>query len=121
MGSRYSEYRRIRQARTYRTLGKMSWWRIIVGLLLLMLALLISGLPSDRLVASGHYKAAERLMISPAWMEKYKPERKAVIEAGSLFAAGDTTGAADKLRESGVDPDTLPEELRALLDLPSQA
>ena len=121
MESHYGEYRRIRQERVYRTLGKMSWWRVIIGLLLLLLAFLISGLPSERLAASGHYRAAERLMISPAWMEKYKPEQKAVIDAGSLYADGDLAGAADRLRESGVDPDTLPEELRILLEQSAQA
>ena len=121
MNSRYSEYRQIRQARTYRTLGKMSWWRIAVGLLLLLLVFLISGLPSQRLVKSGHYKTAERLMISPAWMEKYKPELKAVIDAGSLYADGDVDGAAEKLREENVDPEKLPEELRTLLEQSNQA
>ncbi len=116
MDNRYSEYRRIREARAYRTLGKMTWWRIVAGIILLILVLLISGLPSEKLVASGHYKAAGRLMVSPAWMEKYKPEMKAVIDAGSLYADGDIAAAAETLRKNEVDPGILPEELRVLLN-----
>lgn len=121
MGSRYSEYRQIRESRTYRTLGRMSWWRIVIGLLLLLLVLLISGVPSKKLAESGHYKTAERLMISPAWMEKYKPDLKAMIDAGSLYADGDFDGAADRLRKENVDPEMLPEELRVLLAQKDQA
>ena len=54
-------------------------------------------------------------------VKEEQPEQKAVIDAGLLYADGDVAGAADRLRESGVDPDTLPEELRVLLEQSSQA
>ena len=43
MDNRYGTYRQIRAQRTYRTLGKMSWWRIVLGLALLLSVFLISG------------------------------------------------------------------------------
>ena len=33
MDDRHSVYRQIRAQRTYRTLGKMSWWRIVLGII----------------------------------------------------------------------------------------
>ena len=60
-------------------------------------------------------------MISPAWMEKYKPDLKAMIDAGSLYADGDFDGAADRLRKENVDPEMLPGELRVLLEQKDQA
>ena len=53
MNSRTSIYRQIRAQRTWRPLGKMSWWRVGVGIALLLFALLLSGVPSQRLAASG--------------------------------------------------------------------
>ena len=89
MDNRFRIYRQIRAQRTWRPLGKMSWWRVILGVLLLLLAFLISGVPSQRAASTGNFRLAEKLMISPAWMEKYKPELKALIEAGVLFQDGD--------------------------------
>jgi len=104
MDNKYSVYRKIRFDRTYRTLGKMSWWRIVLGIVLLIVVLLISGVVSQRLAAGGNFRAAEKLMIHPAWMEKYKPETKAFIEAGVIFQDGDFEKAALAFSEvEGVD------------------
>ncbi len=97
MENKYASYRRIRYERTNRPLGKMTLWRVLLGIALLLLALLISGVPSQRLAAGGHYKAARALMIAPGWMERYKPADKAFIEAGALLQAGDAPGAAETL------------------------
>jgi len=94
MENKYEVYRQIRYQRTYRTLGKMSLGRIIVGILLLISVLFISGLVSQRLAARGHFRLAETLMIAPQWMEKYKPETKDFIEAGVLYQDGDYEAAA---------------------------
>ena len=40
MESPHSVYRQIRAERTWRPLGKMSWWRIVLGLALLLLVFL---------------------------------------------------------------------------------
>ena len=99
MDNPHSVYRQIRAERTWRPLGKMSWWRIILGLALLLLVFLISGFISQQLAAAGHFKAAEVLMIAPQWMEKYKPEAKAFIEAGVLYQDGDYANAVEAFGE----------------------
>ena len=48
MNNRTAVYRQIRAQRTWRPLGKMSWWRIVLGLALLLLVFLISGFVSQR-------------------------------------------------------------------------
>lgn len=99
MENRYSVYQKIRQDRTYRTLGKMSWWRVALGISLLLLVLLISGTVSQFCASGGHFKLAEKLMIAPAWMEKYKPETRDYIEAGVLFQEGDYESAFNAFRK----------------------
>ena len=91
--SKYAVYRQIRQERTYRPLGRMTGWRVALGLLLLAAVLFIAGVPSQSLAARGHFKAAKTLMLAPGWMEKYKPETKAFIEAGVLYEDGDAEAA----------------------------
>ena len=86
--NKYSEYRRIRAERTYRPLGRMTWWRIALGLALLVFVLFLSGTVSSSLAARGHFKAARRLEVSQRWMETYRPELKAFIEAGVLYEDG---------------------------------
>ena len=88
MENKYSIYRDIRYKRTFRTLGKMSWWRIVLGFILIVLVVFIAGLPSQMLATREEFRMAEKLMISPEWMEKYKPETKAFIEAGVLYEDG---------------------------------
>ena len=95
MENKYDVYRRIRYQRTYRTLGKMSLWRVLLGVLLLASTLFISGFVSQRIAARGNFRLAETLMIAPGWMEKYKPETKAFIEAGVLYQDGDYDAAAE--------------------------
>jgi hypothetical protein len=88
MENKYSIYRDIRYKRTFRTLGKMSWWRIVLGFILIVLVVFIAGLPSQMLASREEFRLAEKLMISPEWMDKYKPETKAFIEAGVLYEDG---------------------------------
>ena len=95
MDNRYGTYRQIRAQRTYRPLGKMSWWRIVLGAALLLSVFLISGFFSQRLAAAGHFQAAEKLMVSPRWVETYRPALKAYIEAGVLYQDGDYEAARD--------------------------
>ena len=93
MNSPYSTYRQIRAERTWRPLGKMSWWRVVLGSLLLLSVFLISGFVSQRLAMAGHFGAAQTLMVSPRWVETYRPELKAYIEAGVLFENGESEQA----------------------------
>lgn len=95
MNSPYSTYRQIRAERTWRPLGKMSWWRIVLGSALLLSVFLISGFVSQRLAMAGHFHAAETLMVSPRWVENYRPELKAYIEAGVLYQDGAYEQARD--------------------------
>jgi len=95
MATNYAQNRKIKQDRIYKTLGKMSWWRIIAGVALLLLLLLISGVASKPFASRGNYKLAKTLMIAPGWMETYKPEEKAYIEAGVLFEEGRYEEALD--------------------------
>ena len=107
MNSRTAVYRQIRAQRTWRPLGKMSWWRIVAGVTLLLLALLLSGVPAQRLAASGRFEAAERLILSRAWMEKYKPESLRFIRAGVLYEHGEEAAAGELLRN--INPSDLSE------------
>ncbi len=91
--NKYGEYRRIRFERTWRPLGKMSWWRVVLGLALLIFAFLLSGALPNSLASRGRFKAAERAVLSERWLEKYRPELKAFIEAGVLYEDGDYEGA----------------------------
>ena len=107
MNSRTSIYRQIRAQRTWRPLGKMSWWRVGVGIALLLFALLLSGVPSQRLAASGRFAAAERMIISRAWMERYKPESMRFIQAGALYGRGEEEAARELL--GSINPSDLSE------------
>lgn len=82
MDNRYSVYQKIRHDRTYRTIGKMSLWRVLLGIVLLIFVLLLSGTVSQMFASHGHFKTAQTLMISKQWMQRYKPETKAYIDAG---------------------------------------
>ena len=107
MSSRTSIYRQIRAQRTWRPLGKMSWWRVGVGIALLLFALLLSGVPSQRLAASGRFEAAERMIISRAWMERYKPDSLHFIQAGALYERGEGEAARELL--GSINPSDLSE------------
>ena len=100
MDNRYGSYRQVRAQRTWRTLGKMSWWRIILGTALLLSVFLISGFVSQRLALAGHFRAAEKLMVYPRWVEQYRPDLKAFIDAGALYADGDYEAAREAFEQS---------------------
>lgn len=106
MDNKYGTYRKIRYDRTYRPLGKMTWWRVVLGIVLLILVFLLSGAVSQGLAFRGHFKAARALMISPSWVERYKPELKAFIDAGVLYEDGEYDAAAETL--AAADPGRLP-------------
>lgn len=93
--NRFSLYRQIRYQRTYRTIGKMSWWRIVLGIVLMASVFLISGVVSQYFASHEQFRTAQFLMISPQWMENNKPETKAFIEAGVLFEDGSYAAAAE--------------------------
>jgi len=99
MENKYDVYRQIRYQRTYRTLGKMTIGRVIIGIILLSSVFFISGLVSQMFAARGHFRTAELLMVAPGWMEKYKPETKAFIEAGVLYQEGDYEAAVEAFDE----------------------
>ena len=99
MDSKYSVYRKIRYDRTYKTLGKMSWIRVVLGVALLISVLLISGAASEPLAARGHFGAAKTLMVWPWWMETYRPEFKAYIDAGVLYEEGNYEDAQSMLKD----------------------
>ena len=88
MDNKYSVYRDIRFKRTYRTLGKMSWWRVVLGVVLIIFVLFLSGVPSQLLASREEFRLAEKLIISPEWMENNKPETLEFIKAGVLYQDG---------------------------------
>ena len=110
MDNRYAEYRQIRYNRTYKTLGSMNLVRIVLGILLLISVLFISGTVSEYFAAQGKYTMAEKTMLFPSWMEKYKPETKAYIDSGAKYESGDFDGAYDALLK--VDPAELSDSTR---------
>lgn len=91
--SNIAQNRKIKADRVYKTLGKMSWQRVVLGIALLVLILFLSGTASELFFKGGHYRLAEHGMISEKWMEKNKPDTKALIDAGYLYACGDADGA----------------------------
>ena len=93
MDNKFSLYRKIRYDRTYRPLGKMSWWRITLGTLLLLSILFFTGIVSRPFEAKGDFRTAKVLLITPAWLAHYHPEDLAYIEAGILYQDGDYAGA----------------------------
>ena len=95
MDNKYAVYRKIRYDRTYRTLGRMSVWRVVLGVLLLISVLFISGFVSQLFAARGQFHVAQALMVSPKWMETYKPEMVDFFEAGVLYEDGDYAAAAE--------------------------
>ena len=101
---KYALYRRIRQERTYRPLGKMSWWRIVLGTLLLLSILFFTGTLSTPFAARGDFRTAKILLITPAWMAHYHPDDLAYLDAGVLYQNGDYEAALDAFR--GIDLDT---------------
>lgn len=101
MDNRYSVYQKIRHDRTYRTIGKMSLWRVLLGIVLLIFVLLLSGTVSQMFASHGHFKTAQTLMISKQWMQRYKPETKAYIDAGVLYQDGELEAAYEMF--SGIE------------------
>ena len=97
MDNKYGVYRQIRYNRTYRTLGRMTWWRIALGAVLLLSVLFISGFVSVRVAMTGHFKTADTLMVD-SFMETYRPTVKAYIEAGVLYDEGDYAAALEAFR-----------------------
>lgn len=95
MDNKYSLYRRIRQERTYRTLGRMSWWRVVTGVLLLISVLFISGQVSMSLASRGHYTAAQKLLVWPWWVDNYRPGLREYISAGVRYQNGDYEAACE--------------------------
>ena len=93
MDNKFSLYRKIRYDRTYRPLGKMSWWRITLGTLLLLSILFFTGIVSRPFEAKGDFRTAKVLLITPAWLAKYHPDDLAYIEAGILYQDGKYEGA----------------------------
>ena len=100
----FAANRQIKADRVYKTIGKMSWWRIIAGLALLALVFLMAGTVSEFFAERGHYKAAQFFMISPGWMEKHKPQEKAYFAAGVLFEEGDYAAAREACAAIGEYP-----------------
>lgn len=115
MDNKYSTYRKIRYDRTYRPLGKMTWWRVVLGILLLLLVFLLSGAVSQSFASRGQFRTAKTLMISPSWVEKYKPELKAFIDAGVLYEAGEYDAAAETLAGADLNRLSNPEKARSLV------
>ncbi len=93
--SKYAVYRKIRADRAYRTLGKMNIYRVAVGILLLILVLFLSGAVSQYFAVRGRFAAADALMLSPRWVEKYKPELKEYVQAGVMYENGEYEQAYD--------------------------
>lgn len=101
--NKFSLYRKIRYDRTYRPLGKMSWWRIVLGSLLLLSILFFTGIVSRPFIARGDFRTARALLLFPSWLETYHPDDKAFIDAGVLYQDGDYEAALDAFRAVDLD------------------
>ena len=105
MDNKHVTYRKIRYDRTYRPLGRMTWWRVVLGILLLVFVFLMAGTFSQQAASGGHFLLAEKLMIVPSWMERYKPDTKAFIESGAFLAEKEFDAAFESAIE--VEPSNL--------------
>ncbi len=101
--NKFSLYRKIRYDRTYRPLGKMSWWRIVLGSLLLLSILFFTGIVSRPFIARGDFRTARALLLFPSWLETYHPDDKAYLDAGVLYQDGDYEAALDAFRAVDLD------------------
>lgn len=98
---KYALYRKIRHDRTYRTLGKMSWWRVLLGSLLLLSILFFTGTVSKPVAARGDFRTAKALLITPAWMARYLPDDLAYLDAGVLYQDSDYEAALEAFSALG--------------------
>ena len=99
MAGNYANNRKVKADRVYKTLGKMSWQRVVLGIMLLILIFFLAGTVSEFFLDRGEYKKAEACMVSERWMESYKPETKKLIDAGALYCRGDFDGACLQLAD----------------------
>lgn len=111
---KYALYRKIRHDRTYRTLGKMSWWRVLLGSVLLLSILFFTGIASRPYAARGDFRTAKAMLITPAWMAHYHPEELAYLEAGILYQDGHYEDALEGFRSLDTDAARLMKSLSAL-------
>lgn len=103
MDNKFSLYRKIRYDRTYRPLGKMSLWRVLIGVLLLLSILFFTGIASRPFAARGDFRTAKLLLITPAWLARYHPDDLAFLDAGILYQDGDYAAAFDGFDALGTD------------------
>ena len=108
MATDFARNRKIKEDRVYKTLGKMSWQRVVLGVILLLYVFMLAGTVSEFCLNHGHPKAADTFMVE-AWMDKYKPEEKALIKAWVAYGEEDIGKAYGLL--SDLDYEVLPEKL----------
>ena len=101
MAPDFARNRKIKEDRVYRTLGRMSWQRVVLGVILLLYVFILSGIVSEFFLLRGSYKTADTFMVE-AWMEKYKPEEYTLIKSGAAFDAGDADGACRRIRDMDI-------------------
>lgn len=104
----YYQNRKIKADRVYKTLGRMSWQRVVLGVILLLYVLMLAGTVSEFLLMKGRYNAAETFMVD-RWMENYKPEEKALIDAWAAYDNGDCDTAFEQIED--IDYNVLPSRL----------
>lgn len=94
--------RQIKADRVYKTLGKMSWQRVVLGIALLCFVFVFTGTLSELYLNRGSYGTAQKLIISRQWMEEYKPEEMALIDAGAALETGDADAAYELIEDVGI-------------------
>lgn len=98
MNDKYAVYRKIKHDRAFKTLGKMSLWRVALGILLLIFVFIMTGTVSMLFANNGNFKAAERLIVT-GWMDEYTPDRAAYFRAGARLQEGNAEAAYELLAE----------------------
>ena len=83
-----AQYKKMAQTEIKRRMGKLYYLRYPVGIALLILVLLMTGVVSNYFANRGNYKTAVRLVAIPQWMERYIPERMDYYKAGVYFQDG---------------------------------
>ena len=104
----YYRNRKIKADRVYKTLGRMSWQRVVLGIILLIYVLILAGTVSEFFLKQGRYNAAETFMVE-RWMDNYKPEEKALIDAWAAYDNGDCDTAFEKIED--IDYNVLPSKI----------
>lgn len=94
--------RQIKADRVYKTLGRMSWQRVVLGIVLLIFVLMLAGIGAEFCLNRGQYDTAQKLIVAEKWMAEYKGAEKKLIDAGAALESGEPEKAYELIAGVGI-------------------